>query len=548
MFRLLQTLSRSGYSEQEHLRILPCGQSNVSIRPGGQKRCHAHSFSLSPARRLSDLVPPEESAQPAFKIMRRNNQARPKRHDSQPGSVAGDDADLSDIEPSETSSVGGRSSTAGTGTRRHMTIAEREAAYQEARSRIFMDFEEKAKEQENQMSANSSTFSLVSGSGSASGGRRSSIGDVDDSASSVVPTESEWSGPVNRDRRDNRRGASTASSSRSLLSSGASYNTNNGSGSSSRNSRATSPSFAYPTLYEPPAIDTNQYGPPPPPSGYVFYPPYVPQPGQAPGPPYMPPYPYYPQYGYPPHPPPPQHPSESPNHATPDAGYSPQHPTQPNMAYSYMWPPPPPGQPSHQPQHLTQMPANIPPTMSGPYSAPGPSGQVQPYAGYVPPPQPQYSPYPPQGYPPPFAYPQAPPLGVSPQQIPLHSSMYSPEITRTTSEMGHYANGSSNGVDGNDHSRASSRNSGNHHGGPGAIGGKRGAPKTRAAWSFGPGAGMGGYAYNMPPNAPMVSTDTVGPRLSSAIRRTSGASSTSGSAGTRTPGDEASSTAVSRHS
>jgi len=42
-----------------------------------------------------------------------------------------------------------------------LTLEQREAAYNEARSRIFMDFEEKVKED---MSASSSTFSLVSGS------------------------------------------------------------------------------------------------------------------------------------------------------------------------------------------------------------------------------------------------------------------------------------------------------------------------------------------------------------------------------------------------
>lgn len=135
-------------------------------------------------------MPAEESAQPAFKIMRRTAPGR-GRQTSQPGSVTGDDADVSDLDPSETSSVTG-------GGKRHLTIEEREAAYNEARSRIFMGFEPK---KEN--SANSSTLSLLSGSAG-----RSSAGEGDDAASSAA-TESEWSGPVTRDRRDSKRGGSS---------------------------------------------------------------------------------------------------------------------------------------------------------------------------------------------------------------------------------------------------------------------------------------------------------------------------------------------------
>lgn len=122
--------------------------------------------------------------------------------------------------------------------------------------------------------------------------------------------------------------------------------------------------------------------------------------------------------------------------------------------------------------------------------------------------------------------------------------MYSPEMVRSASDMNHYTNGSNNGVDSNDHSRTSSRN-GNHHNGHGTIVPKRNAPRNRSAWSYGPGAGMGGYTYNMPPAPPISHTDNVGPRLTPSMRRTSGASNAGGSAGARTPGDEASSTAVS---
>ena len=188
-------------------------------------------------RRISELVPLEESAQPAFKIMRRTPADRRVRQNSQPGSVAGEDGDVSDAEPSEAGSSGGRSNAAG--SKRHLTIEEREAAYNEARSRIFMDFEEKDKNKD--ASANSSTFSLASGSGSAS----RSAGEPDDSASSAA-TESEWSGPVNREKREGRRGGSAGSSNRS-------HRSYHASGSnSSRHSRAASPS-SYATLFDPAA-------------------------------------------------------------------------------------------------------------------------------------------------------------------------------------------------------------------------------------------------------------------------------------------------------
>ena len=84
---------------------------------------------------------------------------------SRPGSVAGEEGDLSDPGPSETGSMGSRSTT----SKKRMTIEERQAAYDEARNRIFMNFEEKEKTKERDTSASSSTLSLVSGSGSGSG-------------------------------------------------------------------------------------------------------------------------------------------------------------------------------------------------------------------------------------------------------------------------------------------------------------------------------------------------------------------------------------------
>jgi hypothetical protein len=216
--------------------------------------------------------------------MRRVQQDRPKlKPASQSGSIAGEEADLSDLDPSETGSQGGRSNATGSSGhhKKYMTIEEREAAYNEARSRIFMDFEEKEKAKEKDMSASSSTFSQMSGSASTSAGRDSgSVGDIEDSLSSV-PTESEWSGPVARSEKPRRSGSgnTSAGSSRSLRS----FNN----GGSSRNSRATSPSFSYASLYEPPPVsyDQPQYvGHPP--MGYsqsYVYPPYPPPSGQPMG-------------------------------------------------------------------------------------------------------------------------------------------------------------------------------------------------------------------------------------------------------------------------
>ncbi|KAJ3541513.1 hypothetical protein NM688_g6071 [Phlebia brevispora] len=328
-----------------------------------------------PTRRVCELVPAEESAQPAFKIMQRAPDRR-ARQSSQPGSVAGDEADNSDADKSETGS-----SATGSG-KRHPTIEEREAAYNEARSRIFMDFEKK------ENSANSSTLSLVSGSAS-----RSSAGDGDDAASSAA-TESEWSGPVTSIKRDGKRGGSSRRSGQGSYNASAS--------GSSRNSRATSPSFQYPSpaLYDP---NTSTYEPvygpqAAPPHTYMpyYYPSYPPQ---APGQPYLAPYTYpYGPYGYsPPHQMPPHH-SDPVSPPGGDQAYVSQPP--PPMPYQqpqYMWHPPPPGQPLPQATSPTVPNANLPGLPPPPQSPPNqiPPQSVMGYPGFYP-----------QGYPP--TYPMAP--------------------------------------------------------------------------------------------------------------------------------------------
>ncbi|KAI0251818.1 hypothetical protein BJV78DRAFT_1102601, partial [Lactifluus subvellereus] len=95
-----------------------------------------------PPKRISELVPVEQTKQPAIKIMSRSAQDRIRvQSQSRTGSVNGEDAESSDVEPSEAGSIGGRSG-AQYRQKKALTLEEREAAYNEARSRIFMDFEE----------------------------------------------------------------------------------------------------------------------------------------------------------------------------------------------------------------------------------------------------------------------------------------------------------------------------------------------------------------------------------------------------------------------
>lgn len=118
-----------------------------------------------------------------------------------------------------------------------------------------------------------------------------------------------------------------------------------------------------------------------------------------------------------------------------------------------------------------------------------------------------------------------------------------PTDPRTVHAMssGNGRNGHEN-VMASQHDRAALRNGGGHIAGGSS---KRGAPPARAAWSYGPGIGMGGFGFGNPSG--MATGEVIGPRLNSTVRRMSQTSSVgSSSAGNRTPaGDEASSTAVS---
>ncbi|KAJ7464582.1 hypothetical protein FB451DRAFT_1490090 [Mycena latifolia] len=485
------------------------------------------SESRIPPRRLADLAPPPAEAPPKFKIMMRNPR-------SQTGSVAGDDGDISDVEASETGSLGGRSSASTSKHRR--TIEERTAAYNEARNRIFIDFEEKEQKQNETTSSASSSASLVSGS---------STSTSDDPGSPA--TESEWSGPSAAKKHPPHRANST-SSSRSLRSSAPAFMSSNS--SSSRNSRAPSPAFKYPSLYEPPpqgaggiSISVPPYDPahahahsapnfqastpPPPPQQQqqqqqMPYYPYSAHPHpHMQQPPYIAPYhhPYYPTYPY-------SHP--------PTPGSDPE-----VYAYNpYAWSAPAPYPPPQNgaPQNTQQNHQN---TSHGDAAA----QQAQAYPAYGSPRSSTYPSYdatpttasPPNGLGGPYAasyYPHGH-LAMPPYMAPPPPQSFEPRP----------ANGRGSSVNGNANGRGRGVN-GNGNGNSGGKGQGRGAPPQRAAWSYGPGV-SGGTGVDFPTSggyAPLM-RDAVGPRLSGVgmgMRRgSSGARTTSGS------GDDVSSVASS---
>ncbi|KAI0272368.1 hypothetical protein BC834DRAFT_344559 [Gloeopeniophorella convolvens] len=466
------------------------------------------SESRIPTRRISELAPVEQAKQPAIKIMSRSAQDRIRaQSQSRTGSVNGEDAESSDVEPSEAGSLGGRR------LKKNLTLEEREAAYNEARSRIFMDFEEKAKEKENDMSASSSTFSLVSGSASTSGGGSSSAGDIDDSIS-TAPTESEFSGPVARENKNERRngsGANSTGSSKSMLSPKHS--------TSSRNSRAPSPSFTYASIYEPlhPQAHYDPGQPPPMQQPYAAqymysYPP--PPPGQPAGQNYMTPYPYYP-YGYPP---PPHHPpGPDPSGSPPDPQNpgpfvnSPPHPQQMVYMPPYQWAPNPAGSPG-APHSGTPSPPH-PQYSYGPAPAPPPQYGGYNMPTYFPTMSPMHTPSPGiQGQQQQLQHPMQPPVNMapSPPTNDLGIRVMPPITMNSPAER------------------------------PDLGGRRRGNSRTGGgSWSYGPGYG---YPFGAPGSTPSPieggpgTGAVVGPRLNSVARRTSGTSN-----GSRTPGDEASS-------
>jgi hypothetical protein len=426
---------------------------------------------------------------------------------SRTGSVNGEDAESSDVEPSEAGSLGGRGG-APSRLKKNLTLEQREAAYNEARSRIFMDFEEKAKED---MSASSSTFSLVSGSASTSGGGSSSAGDIDDSIS-TAPTESEFSGPVARDGKgDRRNGSSTnsAGSSRPMLPPKHP--------SSSRNSRAPSPSVTYASIYEPAPVtvpyDTSQVPPMQPPYGQQFIYPYSPPPpGQGPGHGFMGPMPYYPySYPQPPQALPPQHHGMGSDPS--GSGTDPQ-------TSGFFVPPP------HHPQQMVYMApypwAPNPATGAPPASHPGTPSLPHPHSSqypYAPASAPQYGGFNVPTYFHSMGHMHAPSQGQQPLQQPTHPVSMAPLPQSNDLGIRVMPPITMN----NDHVDLKGR--------------KRGNSRTSGSFSYPT------FGYPVGPlggTSPIENgASPVGPRLNSMMRRTSGTSN-----GSRTPGDEASSVTV----
>jgi hypothetical protein len=498
--------------------------------------------------------------------MKRETRSKTQSHT---GSVTGDEADLSDVEPSESGSLGGQSYNTNSSTRKRMTIEEREAAYNEARSRIFMDFEEKEKGKE----MNATSLS-VSGSTSSTG--RSYMGDTDDVVS-LPATESEWSMPASNFHRDpKRRGVSASASSSRAIRSGGSLHGNN-SGNSSRNSRAASPSFSYPSLYEPTAqgqpydLPHHAANPGYHPAQYGY--PYSPNQGSNPT--YLPPYPYYAsQYTYqppsmsqhnPPDPSPPTGPEPFPQHHqmnyVPPYGWAPQPqanqpPMQPNphsmhppipphhqhpMSQIGSMPPPPPHYIPYQPY---MHPPHAYPYSINPYYSTGPPGQ--PAQGPPPPPMAlQSQPHP--GYEPRATNP------ITMMRPPLESFSSNPQYSSPMNypNGGDYGHGGPRPGLGNGiiqpnarpmSHRSSSSSSGNSISNNSS---KRNAPSaSRPTWSSGPGIPMGGFLYHVGGGGV---NESVGPRFNSLNRRTSGNTSSGGNscASSTTNGDDVSSIAVS---
>ncbi|KAF8887316.1 hypothetical protein BD779DRAFT_1527416 [Infundibulicybe gibba] len=401
----------------------------------------ATAESRIPSRRLCELVPAEAAPQPAFKIMRRSlQQDRRSKPQSQAGSVAGEDADLSDVEPSEAGSLGGRSNATGGSNTKRMTIKEREAAYNVARSRIFMGFEEKEKEKD--MNASSSSLSLVSGSTSGGGGG-SSVDDLEDSISSPA-TESEWSGPSGPTARDKMDGR---------------YNSTNAptASSSSRSVHSTAPYNKHINENPLPSYDPSQHSAPPAMPGYQpaqYLYPYNP-PSQAPNPPFLGPY-------------------------TPPSTELYPAPQHPGYGAPYGWAPP--GPQSLQPQPSVQQHPQPPHTRTLTIITIS-TKPIRVSNGLLPHPTQQMPPPPPH----------------MPAQSGYDGPMNGNVGSGNNPSNPNIRNGLGNGViSPSSHSRNPSR-PGTGPGRPtnGSMKGQSLAPApARSAWSYGPGITIGGYGHN----------------------------------------------------
>ncbi|KAF8576481.1 hypothetical protein K439DRAFT_1640488 [Ramaria rubella] len=512
------------------------------------------SESRIPSRRVADLVPPDDAPLPTFKIMRRTPQHRTRSKTSSQTGSGNDDSlpgtgDVSDGDPSEAGSSRGS-------RKKPLTMSERQAQYEEARSRIFKDLEDKEKAKAQDMSASSSTLSLLSvgsSSGGAGGGGTSSVGEsLDDTGSA----DREWISTANKDKKDGTRRTSSAASasSRSLRSTAPAFNAHNH-----------SPGFIYPTLYEPtpaPSTSSSSSYESSPSSGSSSHTPY--QPTMYPvyqygAPAYLAPFPYA-YYPYPP--PPPQHPPESSvasNVESPASSPAEGYPPPVAFVNPYMWgthPPPPPTHhqgpsPTHNPQqsgHPTQSHPDYghpqyPPAPLHAYSYPGPvPGYMhQPLA---PPGQSQSQPLLQSHQPQPHAQPQTHTQPQPPSQSQSHA--YPPHPTRSQS-MGLLHNGprSNSHINGSS-SQPQLYHPGSYEGGV-AVGGSSSLPRNggtpaqkrmpaRTGWSFGPGVGGSGVS---------MAGEAIGPRMITTRRTSSGNGGTGIFTTSRTPGDETASTASS---
>ncbi|KAG8754440.1 hypothetical protein FRC14_005076, partial [Serendipita sp. 396] len=326
-----------------------------------------------PSKRISELVPPEETVLPAFQIMRRVD--RPKTV-SRATSVDGNLTDEGD----ETRSQG-----SGSKKKAHRTIEEREAEYNKARSRIFMDFEEKDASASSG-GAMSSAASIVSYTGGSAG-----MSSVDGDGASTAPTESEYSSPAGRVKEGwSTPGSYAGSTGRGKPSNATSHSTGT--------LRSSAPPFTSPNVS------------PPPPQGTVNY---IPDPSISPTPDMQQPhmrhiptgapagypafaapamYPFYVPYflpmPYPPPPPPsiaPQQPQESqvPEHHQSQQPSQPPiqsgYPMPPQPYPGYMWVPAPP--PGYIPVQAA-MPPPPPVSMHGPPSRPASQTSHQSNSSY----------------------------------------------------------------------------------------------------------------------------------------------------------------------
>ncbi|KAF7309039.1 ATP-dependent DNA helicase PIF1 [Mycena kentingensis (nom. inval.)] len=456
-----------------------------------------------PARRIADLSPPpvETTTPPKFKIMMRKPM-------SQASSVTGDDGDVSDVEASETGSLGGRSSVSAASKPR-MTIEERTAAYNEARNRIFIDFDEK------DQSSASSSASLVSGSSTSASG--------DEPGSPA--TESEWSGPSTKKQPPHRANRSSAPA----------FMSSNTSSSSSRNSRAPSPAFKYATLYEPP-----------PPGGMsIALPSYDGPHNVAPGFQGAAPTSFAttaygvlsllhpPTDAARPHTSVPILPTIRPILAPVDAQLGPRD-------QNGGTPPPPP--PAQNPNHMNGSPPPMPQYNAYPVPHPHTPSPPSGYAAYEATPTNANLPYAPGQ---PSFYNHGPPHPMSPYMSPPPPPP--PQMQQTQSFEAPRANGGRHNSNGNGNGNGNGqpqRRNGNINGINGNGNGKgRGgvAPPQRSAWSFGPGISAGGVDFPSggsssaypPPVGPRLSGSMYGPgmgmrRGSSGNRTTSGSGSSAG--------------------